>query len=196
LQPELGQTQPDPQKHGAYSWLKAPRYQGAVVEVGPLARILVAYHKGTNRDVKLAVDNLLKKTGKTSKDLISVWGRHAARAIECKLVADRCAEWVEQLIPDQPSFEDFTIPETAQGVGLMEAPRGALGHWLQIENRKIRNYQCVVPSTWNCSPRDDSGNPGPVEQALVGTPISDSNNPMEATRVVRSFDPCLACAVH
>ena len=196
LQPELGQTQPDPRKLGAYSWLKAPRYQGAAMEVGPLARVLVAYHKGINRDLKQAVDNLLKKTGKTPEDLNSVWGRHAARGIECKIVADRCAEWVEQLIPEQPVFMDFTIPETAQGVGLTEAPRGALGHWIQIEKRKIQNYQCVVPSTWNCSPRDDNGTPGPVEQALVGTPIADSNNPMEATRVVRSFDPCIACAVH
>lgn len=196
LRPERGQTQPAPRKHGAYSWLKAPRYQGAVMEVGPLARILVAYHQGANREVTQAVDNLLEKIGESSASLISVWGRHAARGIECKIVADRCSEWVEQLIPSQPACRNFTVSEQAHGVGLTEAPRGALGHWINIENHKIENYQCVVPSTWNCSPRDDGGNPGPMEQALVGTPIADSRNPIEASRVVRSFDPCLACAVH
>ena len=91
---------------------------------------------------------------------------------------------------------DFEIPKSAKGYGLTEAPRGALGHWLEIDNYKISNYQCVVPTTWNCSPRDDYGKPGAVEQALKNTGISDDKNPIEATRVVRSFDPCIACAVH
>ena len=103
---------------------------------------------------------------------------------------------VKMLKPDQKTFQDFDIPESGQGHGLTEAPRGALGHWIKLRNHKIDNYQCVVPTTWNCSPRDDKGNPGPVEQALAGTPISDPENPIEATRVVRSFDPCIACAVH
>ncbi len=196
LHPVQGQTVPAPHKNGAYSWLKAPRYNGTVVEVGPLARIMVAYLKGENRAVKKLVNGLLAKLGRKPKDLLSVLGRHAARAIECKVVADRCAEWVEQLVPGEPTFQDFTIPKTGRGVGLTEAPRGALGHWLEIDDHKIKRYQCVVPTTWNCSPRDDNGNPGAVEQALARTPIANSKNPIEATRVVRSFDPCIACAVH
>jgi len=196
LSPVSGQTVPAPHKNGAYSWLKSPRYDGKVVEVGPLARIFVAYLKGENKELKTMVDGLLSKLNGTAEDLLSVLGRHAARAIECKLVADRCAEWVDQLVPGKPVFQDFGIPEKAKGVGLTEAPRGALGHWIDIGTRKINNYQCVVPTTWNCSPRDDKGNPGPVEQALVGTPVSDRKNPIEAARVVRSFDPCIACAVH
>lgn len=194
--PSRGNTKPQPGKEGAYSWLKAPRYDGHVVEVGPLSRILVSYLKGENPDVKNLVDGLLAKLNGTPDDLFSTLGRHAARAVECKLVADRCAEWVARLTPDESAFQDFDIPEKASGSGLSEAPRGALGHWIEIKGRKIENYQCVVPTTWNCSPRDDQGNPGPVEQALVGTPISNNKHPIEATRVVRAFDPCIACAVH
>jgi len=166
------------------------------MEVGPLARMLVAYRKGTPPEVKRLMDMYAARLGVSVDRMDSVLGRHAARAIECKLVADRCVEWLDQLTPGSPAFEDFEIPESARGVGLTEAPRGALGHWLEIEGKKIKNYQCVVPTTWNCSPRDDSGNPGAVEQALIGTPVEDSENPIEAPRVVRSFDPCLACAVH
>jgi Ni,Fe-hydrogenase I large subunit len=196
LHPAQGQTVPEPHKSGAYSWLKAPRYNGTVMEVGPLARIMVVYLKGENQAVKNLVNGLLAKLRRKPEDLLSVLGRHAARAIECKVVADRCTEWVEELIPGEPTFQDFDIPETGRGIGLTEAPRGALGHWLEINDHKIGRYQCVVPTTWNCSPRDDNGNPGAVEQALAGTPIADSKNPIEATRVVRSFDPCIACAVH
>ncbi len=196
LGPLSGQTSPDPEKYGAYSWLKAPRYEGHVMEVGPLARIMISYKDGSNPDVKKLVDNLLGKLNAKPDALISVLGRHAARALECKLIADRCMEWIEQLRPEEPTFKDFNIPKTARGMGLTEAPRGALGHWIEIDNHLIKNYQCVVPTTWNCSPRDDKGNPGAVEQALVGTPIKDSENPIEAARVVRSFDPCIACAVH
>ena len=123
-------------------------------------------------------------------------GRHAARALEARLLVDRCAEWVEQLVPDQPAGADFTIPDSGQGVGLTEAARGALGHWIEIRSRKISNYQCVVPTTWNCSPRDDRDRPGALEMALVGTPVADPKQPIEVARVIRSFDPCLACAVH
>jgi Ni,Fe-hydrogenase I large subunit len=196
LKPADGSTEPNPGKSGAYSWLKAPRYDGKVVEVGPLSRILVSYVKGDNPDVKKLVDGLLAKLNATPEHLFSTLGRHAARAIECKLVADRCSEWITRLTPDKPAFRDFKIPKDAAGAGLTEAPRGALGHWIEVKDHKIENYQCVVPTTWNCSPRDDQANPGPVEQALVGTPISDTKNPIEATRVVRSFDPCIACAVH
>ncbi|MFH1744402.1 MAG: nickel-dependent hydrogenase large subunit [bacterium] len=196
LPPSEGQTIPAPHKQGAYSWLKAPRYGGQVMEVGPLARMLVAYHKGNPPQVKQVVDGVLARLGGKPEDLVSVLGRHAARAIECKIVADQCAQWVEQLVPDESTFKDFTIPEAAEGVGLTEAPRGALGHWIEIRDHKIERYQCVVPTTWNCSPRDDQGNPGAIEQALTGIPIEDEENPIEAARVVRSFDPCLACAVH
>jgi hydrogenase large subunit len=125
-----------------------------------------------------------------------VMGRHAARAFECKLVADRCAVWLDQLVPDAPCAVDYEVPESCRGYGLTEAARGALGHWLEVKNRKIHTYQLVVPTTWNASPRDDRGVAGPIEQALVGTPVADPANPIEAARVVRSFDPCLACAVH
>ena len=200
LRPARGQTFPDPEKYDAYSWLKAPRYGGKVMEVGPVARMILAYLKGENAEARPMMDTFFKHTGKKEGDapwafselaehLNSVMGRHIARALECQLIADRCVAWVRGLKPGKPVFTDFDIPKTAQGVGLTEAPRGALGHWLDIANHKIGNYQCVVPTTWNCSPRDDLGHPGTVELALVGTPIA-------AARVVRSFDPCIACAVH
>ncbi len=195
LAPFDGRTDPDPGKQEAYSWLKAPRYEGMVMEVGPVARILTAFHRDMDPTKKL-VDMLCRKLDRTPEALLSVMGRHAARAIECKLVADRCAEWLDQLKPDAPTFTDFAIPARATGIGLTEAPRGALGHWMAIDGHKIQRYQCVVPTTWNCSPRDDKGIPGPVEQALVGVPVADTAHPIEAMRVVRSFDPCIACAVH
>ena len=194
--PQEGQTIPEPQKAGAYSWLKAPRYQGCVMEVGPLARMLVAYQDGHQTGVKASVDGLLLSLGRTLPEIASVMGRHVARAVECKLVADHCQEWLEQLTPDGPTFTDFTVPATGTGYGLTEAARGALGHWLEIRDHRVERYQCVVPTTWNCSPRDDQGNPGALEQALVGTPMADTKNPIEVARVIRSFDPCLACAVH
>ena len=166
------------------------------MEVGPLARVLIAYHSGRNPEVNRLVDSLLGQLNRPADHLLSALGRHAARALECKIVADRCLEWADQLRPGEPTCADFEIPATGHGVGLTEAPRGALGHWIELEDHKIANYQCVVPTTWNCSPRDDRGQLGPVEQALLETPIADAKNPIEATRVVRSFDPCLACAVH
>lgn len=195
LKPSEGETVAAPDKKGAYSWLKAPRYKGSVVEVGPLARYLVGYHAG-NAAIKDGVDGLLKALDRKPGDLNSVLGRHAARALEAKLVADRCAQWIEQLTPDAPAFTDFQIPDSAAGFGLTEAARGALGHWIEIRGGKIANYQCVVPTTWNCSPRDDKGVAGAIEQALVGTPVANAENPIEVARVIRSFDPCLACAVH
>ena len=196
LAPVNGQTIPDPDKAGSYSWIKAPRYDHMVMEVGPLARMMVAYLRNKNPGLNQTIDNLLSQTGTGLENLDSVMGRHAARAIECKLIADQCTEWVNRLDPSRPSYTDFEIPAKASGVGLTEAPRGALGHWLEIEDYRIKRYQCVVPTTWNCSPRDDQGNPGAVEKALEGTPITNPDNPIEATRVIRSFDPCIACAVH
>ena len=154
------------------------------------------HHRQGDPAVKKIVDSTLKTLKAGPEALDSVLGRHAARALEAKIVADKCAEWIEQLTPGNPSFKDFTLPEKGSGFGLVEAPRGALGHWIDIKDKKIANYQCVVPTTWNCSPRDDRGIAGAVEQALVGTPIANEDNPIEAARVVRSFDPCIACAVH
>jgi Ni,Fe-hydrogenase I large subunit len=193
--PTRGETTAAPEKTSAYSWLKAPRYQQQPMEVGPLARMLVAYHQG-HSPTKEMVDGVLKILDATPADLNSVMGRHAARAIECKIVADHISRWLEQLDPKQPGHGEIQISQTGSGMGLVEAPRGALGHWLTVENRKIASYQCIVPTTWNCSPRDDRGVPGPVEKAIEGTPIADPANPIEATRIVRSFDPCIACAVH
>ena len=195
LHPSKGQTQADPQKKDAYSWMKAPRYDGAPMEVGPLARVLIAYKAGHAQICKL-VDDMLAKTKVKPEALMSVMGRHAARAIECKAVADRCAAWLDQLKEDQSACVDYTVPESGAGVGLTEAPRGALGHWISIADHKIERYQCVVPTTWNCSPRDAQGQAGPVEQALEGVAVADQNQPIEVARVVRSFDPCGACAVH
>lgn len=196
LKPSQGETVADPNKSTSYSWIKAPRYKGKAMEVGPLARMLIAYMTNSNKDIVRAVDTLLSLTGKTVSDLNSVLGRHAVRALECQIVAERCSEWIARMEPGQPAFADFNVSESGSGMGLTEAPRGALGHWMTIGDYKIDRYQCVVPTTWNCSPRDDKGTPGPVEQALVGTPVSDPDNPLEAARVIRAFDPCIACAVH
>ncbi len=194
--PFSGETTPDPEKAGAYSWVKAPRYNGTVMEVGPLARMLVAYRRGTNPAVTSLMDFLLQATGRPLADLDSVLGRHAARAIECKVIADRTEQWIQALTPDVSSFSTFTVPSTGQGIGLTEAARGALGHWMQLSGGVISRYQCVVPTTWNASPRDDLGQPGAIEQALVGCPVADPAAPVETVRIVRSFDPCLSCAVH
>ena len=194
--PAEGETVADAGKAGAYSWLKAPRYNGQVMEVGALARMLVACQNGQNAAIKNAVDALLTSLGREPGDLNSVMGRHAARALECKFIADQCVQWLDAMTPEGVAFKDFSVPESGRGYGLTEAARGALGHWIDISGAKIRNYQCVVPTTWNCSPRDDRGVPGAMEQSLVGLAVADAENPIEAARVIRSFDPCLACAVH
>lgn len=196
LHPSVGETVAAPDKAGAYSWVKAPRYNGQVTEVGPLARVLVNYAANANPKLKVLVDTLLAELGRPLTDLASVMGRHAARALECKVIADRVEDWLNALVPAQDGYVAFTIPAAGQGMGLTEAARGALGHWLQINNSVVSRYQCVVPTSWNASPRDDLGQPGPIEQALVGTPVADPGHPIEAVRVVRSFDPCLSCAVH
>ncbi len=196
LKPADGQTTPAPSKAGAYSWLKAPRYNGRAVEVGPLARSMVALLGDGAPAFRTQLNALLGQLKLERKDLNSTMGRHAVRALECKVVVGQCQEWLSQLQPDKPSFTDFQKPTAGKGVGLTEASRGALGHWIDIRDGKIANYQLVVPTTWNASPRDDRGNPGPIAVAMVGTPVADPSNPIEVARVVRSFDPCLACAVH
>jgi Ni,Fe-hydrogenase I large subunit len=194
--PSEGETTAAPDKTGAYSWLKAPRYRGQVMEVGALARTLIAYQSSADAQAKAEVDSLLKVMGRAPGELESVMGRHAARALECRRIAERCDVWLDELMPDEPAFTACSVPDSGRGRGLTEAARGALGHWLELSGAKIRNYQCVVPTTWNCSPRDDRGTPGALEQALMGLKMADSENPIEVARVVRSYDPCLACAVH
>ena len=196
LHPSQGETVPEPDKKKAYSWIKSPRYDNKVCEVGPLARMAVNHLQGTNPVVSKLVGDTLTQLNIPVSALFSVLGRHAARALETKVVADKCAEWIMQLNPSQPVHTKFEIPDQSTGMGLTEAPRGALGHWITIKNKKIDRYQCVVPTTWNASPKDDQKQPGPIEQALIGTPVADSENPIEPLRVVRSFDPCLACAIH
>lgn len=182
--PSEGETIPEPGKDGAYSWLKAPRYDGKPMEVGPLARMLVTQNKGFM--------DLVSQIGPWP----SAVARHAARAYECKMVAEAMVGWVQQLKPGEPVCDEKPVPLTGKGMGLVEAARGALGHFVEIENGKSKRYQCVVPTTWNCSPMDDQGVKGPVEQALIGAPVPDVNNPINVVRIVRSFDPCMACAVH
>ncbi len=195
LHPSKGETAPDAAKEGAYSWVKAPRYDNKPHEVGPLARWVVAYLKG-NEQVKSAVDATLAYFKADVPALFSVLGRHAARALECQWMCDRGIEEVLKLKPGEPTHNPAPVPVSGQGFGLTEASRGSLGHWITIENKKIARYQAVVPGTWDMGPHDDNGVRGPAEEALVGTPIADPENPIEAVRVVRSFDPCLACAIH
>ncbi|MBM4462681.1 MAG: nickel-dependent hydrogenase large subunit [Chloroflexi bacterium] len=193
--PASGETRPDLKKKAGYSWIKAPRYDGKVYEVGPLARVAVTYASG-NPTVKALVDSTLSRFKASPKALFSVLGRHAARALYTKALADSMPAWLLQLKPGEPAYIDYQIPEQSTGMGLIDGARGALGHWVEIKDKKIANYQCVVPSTWNLSPRDDNEQPGPVEQAIIGTKVKDENNPFEIVRIVRSFDPCIACAVH
>ena len=195
LHPSEGETDPDPHKEGGYSWIKSPRYGGKSTEVGPLARAIVAYHRGAE-PLKSIVDSVLGELGAGPEALHSLLGRHAARAIETKIVADAMVDWLLALKPGEPVCADWTVPDSASGMGLTCAPRGALGHWLAIKDGVIDRYQLVVPTTWNAGPRDEEGQPGPIEQALEGSPVKDAENPFEVLRVVRSFDPCLACAVH
>ena len=127
---------------------------------------------------------------------ISVIDRVAARALEAQKVANAMVGWLDALVPGEPVYAESPIPQTATGIGLTEAPRGALGHWIAVDDSKIARYQVVSPTSWNASPRDDDGQMGPIEQALMDTPVADSSQPIELLRVVHSFDPCLACSVH
>ncbi len=194
--PSKADTLPNPSKAGAYSWLKAPRYDGKAYEVGPLARIAMAYHSRSDAKASKLVEDALKHFQLGPEALYSVMGRHLARALECKLVADQLEGMIMQVKLDEPVCTDHKIPESAQGMGLWCAARGALGHWIEIERGKIARYQAVVPTTWNASPKDDKGQSGPIEQALVGATVEDAENPFALARIVRSFDPCIACAVH
>ena len=189
-----------------YSWMKAPRYDGRPMEVGPLARALVAYASGHD-DYRQMVKTVLDTLDVGPAALFSTLGRTAARGIETVLLARRLQVWYEKLVErikngdvrtfDNSKWDPAKWPAKAQGYGYLDAPRGALGHWVQIEDQKISRYQCVVPSTWNCSPRDAQGQPGPYEAALMDHhPLVDPERPIEILRTIHSFDPCMACGVH
>ncbi len=195
LYPLDEETIPSPEKEKAYSWLKAPRYRGEPFEVGPVSRIMVTL-KGESSPAQKKIKSLLQEYSISEEELSSTLGRHIARALDAKLVADALAEWVLELKVGEPIFYPFNLPEKSQGYGISDAPRGGVGHWIRIQGGKIHNYQLVVPTTWNLGPRDDKDKPGPCEKALEGIKVKDPDNPVEILRVVRSFDPCLACAVH
>jgi [NiFe] hydrogenase large subunit len=204
--PYEGETKPlaeDPKYvpgDGKYSWLKAPRYDGESCEVGPLARVLIAYGYG-KKEIKETVDKVLGTLNVPAAALFSTLGRTAARGIEALVIGNAMEGWVMELVGnlkagDTKTCEPCQIPDKAQGVGLNDVPRGALGHWIVIDGKKIKNYQYVVPSTWNLGPRCAEGKIGPLEEALIGTPVADAKKPLEVLRTVHSFDPCIACAVH
>ncbi|MBK9495744.1 MAG: nickel-dependent hydrogenase large subunit [Xanthomonadales bacterium] len=190
----------------SYSWLKSPRWKGHVMEVGPLARVLMMYARG-NPEAKALVDSTLAKLELPVSALFSTMGRTAARTLESKLIVDKMSTWYDNLVANirggdlavhnDEKWDPATWPSDARGVGLMEAPRGALSHWIVIKDGKIDNYQAVVPSTWNAGPRDANGVPGPYEAALMDRHnLHDPKQPLEIQRTIHSFDPCLACAVH
>jgi hydrogenase large subunit len=216
LHPYDGETEFDytgpkpPYKHldvdKQYSWLKAPRWKGKSVEVGPLARVLLLYAKGHPQTTEL-VNMTLKKLEVEPRALFSTLGRTAARTLETKIIADAMQGWYDQLIANiragdtrtfnEKLWDPATWPKHAKGVGYMEAPRGGLAHWIVIENGKIANYQAVVPSTWNAGPRDPQQQPGAYEAALQDNhQLADPKQPVEILRTIHSFDPCIACAVH
>jgi hydrogenase large subunit len=190
---------------GKYSWLKTPRWNGHPMEVGPLARMLVAYASGS-KEVQELVNSVLKKLNVPVAALFSTLGRTAARGLETMLVAGWAKEFYGQLLSNikngdermfnNSKWDPSTWPKEAKGVGLSEAPRGALAHWIVIKDQKIDNYQLVVPSTWNASPRDAKGQRSSYESALLGTPVANPEKPLEVLRTIHSFDPCIACAVH
>ncbi len=198
LHPSEGVTEPayvELDTNDKYSWCKAPRFKDQPMEVGPLSRMLIAYLSGNEKAKKL-IDSTLTALGVPGKPevLLSTFGRVAARALECKLIADTMIDWTLELIENFKNgrtdlYTDNAVPESGSGIGLWEAPRGALAHWNIIEGGMLKNYQVVSPSTWNFSPKDDNGIRGPVEDALMGTPVVDPEKPMEVLRVVHSYDP-------
>lgn len=210
LHPWKGETEPnftDWQADGKYSWVKAPRYEGVPAQVGPLANVLCGYAAGNPlmtkwTDAALGKISSIAGVKATPAMLHSTLGRHGARAVRTAVLSELAIKhW--QLLTDNVLKGDTTIfnqPEfpkgTIEGVGFHEAPRGTLSHWVVVENGAIKNYQAVVPTTWNASPRDSKGTPGPYEASLLGTPIADAKHPLEVIRTIHSFDPCMACAVH
>lgn len=209
LHPYEGRTKPEYtgfDKNGhvkgneKYTWCKAPRYDDEPFEVGPLARFIVGYAQG-HEEIKNLVDSTLKATGLPVTVLFSTLGRTAARALETVLVANHVEGWINELVSnikggDTRTWTPCDVPYKGEGRGMNEVPRGALGHWIRIEDKVVANYQAVVPSTWNCSPRDKGGKRGPYEESLIGTRLANVDQPLEILRTIHSFDPCMACAVH
>ncbi|HHL35421.1 MAG TPA: nickel-dependent hydrogenase large subunit [Desulfobulbaceae bacterium] len=197
----------DFQDDGKYSWIKAPRFKDMPMQVGPLAQVLVGYAQG-HKLTKKYVDDALSRVSTLAgvqveaSVLHSTPGRHLARAIRAAMLSDLALEHWDKLVAnigtgDLEIFNKPTFPKGEQmGFGFHEAPRGTLSHWIVIRDGKIKNYQCVVPSTWNAGPRDGKGEPGPYEASLVGNPMANPQLPLEVLRTVHSFDPCIACAVH
>ncbi|PKO47265.1 MAG: hydrogenase 2 large subunit [Betaproteobacteria bacterium HGW-Betaproteobacteria-4] len=190
---------------GKYSWIKAPRWRGHAMEVGPLARYIIGYAQG-NKEFKDPVDALLKELDVPVTALFSTLGRTAARGLECQWAAHKMSYFFDKLMTNLKAgdlntaniekWEPSTWPKEAMGAGFTEAPRGALGHWIKIKDTKIDNYQCVVPTTWNGGPRDHKGQIGAFEAALMDTPVAKADEPLEILRTLHSFDPCLACSTH
>jgi hydrogenase large subunit len=192
-------------ENSKYSFVKAPRWRGNAMEVGPLARYVVAYARG-DKEIKEQVDGLLHDLDVPLTAIFSTLGRTAARGLECSWTAHKMREVFDNMMANLKAgdtatsnmdlWEPVTWPKVTKGVGHVEAPRGSLGHWVHIRDTKIENYQAVVPTTWNASPRDPAGNIGAYEAALLGTPMVNAKQPLEILRTVHSFDPCLACATH
>ncbi len=210
LHPWQGETDPNFtgfQDDGKYSWVKAPTFKGKPAQVGPLANVLAMYVAGHKPTISYAT-KILEMAGsiagsKLGLDVLhSTIGRHAARAVRAGVLHDTVvAEWDSLMANigtgDYTTFNEPTFPKgEIRGVGFHEAPRGVLSHWVVIEDGKIKNYQCVVPSTWNAGPRNDKDELGPYEASLMGNPVADPENPLEVLRTIHSFDPCLACAIH
>lgn len=210
LHPWKGETEPhytDWQADKKYTWVKAPRFDGKPAQVGPLSQILVGYAQGhplTRKWTDAALDKISAVAGRkiTVNDLQSTLGRHVARCIRTAMLSELAAKHWELLVNnigkgDTTIFEPPKFPSgTVEGVGTHEAPRGTLSHWVVVKNGKIDNYQAVVPTTWNASPRDENGASGPYEASLLNNPIANPELPLEVIRTVHSFDPCMACAVH
>jgi hydrogenase large subunit len=188
-----------------YSWVKSPRWKGHAVEVGPLARYVIAYARG-NKEIQEQVNGVLKALDVPITALFSTLGRTAARGLECQWSAHKMRYFYDQLIANIKAgdlatanvekWEPSTWPKEAKGVAPCEAPRGALAHWVKIKDTKIDSYQCVVPTTWNAGPRDARNQIGAYEAALLNTPMVNPAQPLEILRTIHSFDPCLACATH
>jgi len=188
-----------------YSWIKAPRWKGHAMEVGPLARYIVGYASG-NKEITEQISLVLKTLDVPVDALFSTLGRTAARGLECQWSAHKLAYFMDKLIANVKAGDTATAnverwdpkswPSEAKGVGFTEAPRGALAHWIKIKDTKIDNYQCVVPTTWNGSPRDNEGNIGAFEASLMNTKVERPEEPVEILRTLHSFDPCLACSTH
>lgn len=188
---------------GKYSWVKSPRYEGKVMEVGPVARMIVGSIKNSPV-IKPYMDRFMDETQMQLIDFSTSVGRNAARAVEAQICCDYLFDFMSNLIENIKYYDETTwthyvfeeLPKTAKGAGIFEVPRGVLSHFVRIEDAKVANYQVVAPTTWNASPKDALNQRGAYEEALIGVKLSDPKKPLEILRVVHSFDPCLACAVH